>query len=465
MRFINRKLELSSLNKKWAENKPQLVIIYGKRRVGKTELIKQFIKDRPAVYFLADKRTKNEQFKELGQIIGRKFKDSILERNGFVDWLEVFEYLSTKVKDRFILAIDEYPYLVEVDNATSSIFQKGWDQYLKNSKIFLILAGSSISMMESEALIYKSPLFGRRTGQILLTPLSFKSSWQFFPGKNFSDFLRIYAVTGGMPAYLLQFNPELSFLENIKSKVFLRTEFLYNEVEFLLKEELREPKNYLSILKAISFGRNKFSDLVNESGLPRNIIHKYLSVLENLQILQKEVPVTERNEQKSRKGVWRISDNFIRFWFQYVFPHKSDLEIGRFEEVIRKLEEQLPVLEAVTYEKVCQEILWELKDKIIPIEKVGRWWEKDSEIDLVGLNSQTKQIIFGEAKWSEKQVGTNIFYDSKRKATLVDWGKSSRREYFILFNKSGFTKDMRILAKKEGVFLVQKNKLLTKEGG
>ena len=250
IKFINRDRELKFFDEKFAEKKANFIILYGKRRVGKTELIKHFIKNKTAVYFLADKRTEVEQLKELGILFGEHFKDDSIKNNGFKSWIEVFNYIKTKSDKKFIFVIDEYPYLTEVNKATSSIFQKGWDEYLKNTDIMLILSGSSISMMESETLIYKSPLYGRRTGQILLKPLTFRESWEFFPGKSFDNFLDIFTITGGMPAYLLQMSDEMSLEENIKTKIFRKTEFLHNEVEFLLKEEFREPKNYLSILKS-----------------------------------------------------------------------------------------------------------------------------------------------------------------------------------------------------------------------
>jgi len=188
MKFINRETELNFLNDKWAKKNPHFIVIYGKRRVGKTELIKQFIKEKPAVYFLADKRTSLEQLRELGRIMGTYFKDSLLEKQGFEEWLDVFRFLKERDGNHFVFVVDEYPYLVEIDKAISSLFQKGWDEYLKDSKIFLILSGSSISMMESEVLIYKSPLYGRRTGQILLKPLSFKKVGNFFLTKILRNF-------------------------------------------------------------------------------------------------------------------------------------------------------------------------------------------------------------------------------------------------------------------------------------
>jgi AAA+ ATPase superfamily predicted ATPase len=463
MKFLNRTQELASLDNKWNEHVPHLVVVYGRRRVGKTELIKQFIKNKPAVYFLADRRTTTEHLREVGRLFGAYFKDFVLEKRGFGEWMEVFQYLERYLHEPFVFVIDEYPYLVEVDRSISSVFQKGWDEHLKNTNIFFIMCGSSISMMESEALTYKSPLYGRRTGQILVQPLSFHESWKFFPKQSFDEFLGIYTITGGLPAYLMQLSPELSLKENILKKIFPNTEFLHNEVEFVLKEELREPKNYLSILRAISMGKRKFGEIANETALEKNVLTKYLNTLEHLKLIEKEVPVTEKNLLKSRKSLYVITDNFFRFWFQYVFPYKSSLEIGQFNEVLRIINESFPLLQAATYEKVCREVTWNLSHKIFQFERVGKWWEKEQEIDVVGVNRQTGQILFGEAKWSVKPVGINIFEALKRKAHLVDWEQNSRKEHFILFSRNGFTKEMLNVAKKENVFLVEKDRLL--EGG
>ncbi|MFH1542416.1 MAG: ATP-binding protein [bacterium] len=462
MKFINRQSELGFLNGKWAEDVSQLVIIYGKRRVGKTELIKQFIKGKPAVYFMADKRTPIEQLRELGRLIGEHFKDETLINNGFPQWLDVFKYLKEKAKKPFVFAVDEYPYLVEVDQATSSLFQKGWDEILKESKVFLILSGSSVSMMESEALLYKSPLYGRRSGQILLKPLSFKQSSEFFPHKSFEEILAIYTVTGGLPAYILQIDPNISIQDNIKAKIFPKTQFLHSEVDFILKEELRETKNYLSILKAISWGKRKFGEIINDTGLQKNIITKYLHILDRLQLIEKEVPVTEDNLHKSRKGLYQISDNFVKFWFQYIFPYMSDLEIERYSEVQKKLAESFIILQASVYENVCRELVWDFQTGLFQFERVGKWWEKNKEIDLVALNNSTGEILFGECKWSSKPVGVNIYEDLVKKAASVQWQRGKRKERYILFSKSGFTKDMIKLAKEQDILLVEKNILLAK---
>ncbi|MFA4830902.1 MAG: ATP-binding protein [Patescibacteria group bacterium] len=473
MPFINREQELKALNEKWQSNIAQFFIIYGKRRVGKTELIKQFIKDKPAIYFLADKRTTADQLRELGQIVGSYFKDEILIKNGFGDWIEAFSYLKTKTTDTpLVLTIDEYPYLTENDKSTSSLFQKGWDEYLKNTKIFLILSGSSIAMMESETLNQSAPLFGRRTGQILVDPLNFSQSRKFFPEKSFSDFLNIYTITGGMPAYLKQFEGGGEMSEEIKKKIFNKTAFLYNEVEFTLKEELRETKNYLAILRAIALGKRKLSEIVNEVGLDKATANKYISVLINLRLVEREVPITEDKPDKSRRGLYKISDNFFVFWFQYIFPYKSYLEMDNYDYVLEKMFSGLKYddnvnfgfksIAAHVYERVAVELLIAWQDNFFAFERVGRYWDSDLEIDVVGFSTSEKKIIFGECKWSEKPVGTNIYEDLKKKAAKVDWNKNDRKEYYILFSKSGFTEEMIKIAKNDGVFLVEKDVLVAK---
>ena len=473
MPFINREQELKVLNEKWQSSIAQFFIIYGKRRVGKTELIKQFIKDKPAIYFLADKRTTAEQLRELGQIVGNYFKDAILIKNGFGDWIEAFSYLKTKTTTKpLILAIDEYPYLTENDKSTSSLFQKGWDEYLKNTKIFLILSGSSIAMMESETLNQSAPLFGRRTGQILVDPLNFSQSRKFFPEKSFSDFLNIYTITGGMPAYLKQFEGGGEMSEEIKKKIFNKTAFLYNEVEFTLKEELRETKNYLAILRAIALGKRKLSEIVNEVGLDKATANKYISVLINLRLVEREVPITEDKPDKSRRGLYKISDNFFVFWFQYIFPYKSYLEMDNYDYVLEKMFSSLKYddnvssgfksIAAQVYERVAVELLIAWQDKIFAFERVGRYWDSEQEIDVVGFSSSEKKIIFGECKWSEKPVGINIYEELKKKAAKVDWNKNDRKEYYILFSKSGFTEEMIKTAKNDGVFSVEKDVLAAK---
>lgn len=460
MKLINRVEELSGLEAHWKKQASQLVVIYGKRRVGKTSLIQAFSQGHHHVYFLADKTTESENLKALGRAVGKRFEDSILMKNGFKDWYDFFEYLKQRVKTKTVIAIDEFPYLAEGNKAISSVFQKGWDETLSKLPIFLILCGSSIGMMESETLAYKAPLYGRRTAQILVRPFSFLDAWNFYPKHNFAKFLETYSVTGGNPAYLLKLRDAKNLKDALLRYILKPVELLFEEVEFILKEELREPRQYMSILRAISFGCCKFGEIVNETGIEKSSLHKYLFTLEDLYLIEKEVPVTEKNPEKSRRGLYQITDQFVKFWFNYVYPFKGELEIGNTISALAQWEKSFDQIIAANYELASREILRKHQAKLFAFARVGRWWEGNEEIDLVAVNESTREILFGEAKWSNKQVGTNIYEDLKRKATKVNWGSKGRKERFALFSKSGFTPDMKKLAKRDRVLLFEQDKLV-----
>ena len=460
MEFIDREKELSALENFWKMHNAQLIVIYGKRRIGKTELIKQFVKDKPHIYFLAEKISEQENLKILGKIVGEYFNDSILEANGFGNWQIFFEYLEKHLNKKVVIAIDEFPYLAETNKGISSIFQAGWDEHLKNSQVFLILCGSSIAMMESEVLAHKAPLYGRRTGQILLKPFSFYEASEFFVGLPFEKRLQFFSVVGGNPSYLIRFDPKKSLEVNIKEQILSKESPLYNEVEFILFEELRELRNYFAILKAIAYNRTKISEIVNETGFEKGNLHKYIFALEDLQVIQKEVPITEKNPLKSRKGIYKLQDQFFKFWFKYILPNKSRIEEGRIEYVLNLIISDFNTLVAENYEHIAQEIVLKNEDRFFSIDKIGRWWDRNEEIDLVGFNEREDKILFGEVKWSNKQVGTNVYNDLKRKAKLVDWGTENRKEYLCLFSKSGFTDEMKRVAQEEKVILFEEDKVV-----
>lgn len=461
MKFINRESELNFLNEKWLEESAQLIIIYGKRRVGKTEISIQFAKDKPHLYFLCERISERKQLSKFTVAVGEYFKDEFLPSEGFKDWETAFKYISNK-KEKLVIIIDEFPYLVETDPAIPSTFQKAWDLYLKNSRVCLILSGSSISMMEETALFYKSPLYGRRTGQFLIKPFRFKEAKDVFPGKSFEEILSIYSIVGGTPLYLNKFCNK-DYLDVVKEEILKKGQPLYEEVEFLLREELREPRNYFVILEALSLGKHKLSEIINETGFDKSTVSRYVSILDSLQITRKETPVTEKLPEKSRNGIYMIDDNFFNFWFRFVFRNRALLEENRITEVILKIREVMPALLAKNYERISGEILLEaiLAKKVLSeFETYGRWWDKNEEIDLVAINNQTNEILFGEVKWSNKPIGTNVYEDLRMKSQKVEWGRKNRKEYFALFSKSGFTPDMRRISKKGKIYLFHKDKVV-----
>lgn len=466
MAFVDRERELGWLEERWRAPGAQLLVVYGRRRVGKTELLKQFIHGKPAIYVLADRRPEREQLREAAARAGAHFGDAFIGRKGFESWLEAFEYLQARLgrghrnrARRLILAIDEYPYLVENNSATSSLFQKGWDETVRHLPLCLVLCGSSMAMMESEILVQRAPLYGRRTGDLQVRPLDFRGARRFLPPrKPFEASVEAYAVLGGMPGYVRQFRFDRALERNVREQILTPGAFLFREVDFLLKEELREPRNYLAILRAVGQGKRKFGEIINETGLAKNILHKYLHVLERLQLIEREVPVTERAPHRSKRSLYGLQDPFVAFWFECVYPFVSDLELGETGPALRRFRELLPHLLGRAYERIARESIRRNEGVPFPISRVGRWWDAEGEIDLIGVNEEMNGILFGEVKWSRRPIGLDILRDLKAKAARVEWGRRGRREVFALFARGGFTPDMRKVAREEGILLFEKDR-------
>lgn len=269
-------------------------------------------------------------------------------------------------------------------------------------------------------------------------------------------------MVGGTPLYLNKFQKG-GWLKVVRQEILRKGEPLYEEVEFLLREELREPRNYFVILEALSLGKHKLSELINETGFDKGTVSRYISILESLQITTKEIPVTEKMPEKSRKGIYKIDDNFFNFWFRFVFRNRSLLEENRIDEVLAKIKQEFPGILSKTYERVAGEVLAKAVSKEkskLEFQRWGRWWDKEGEIDLIALNAQTQEILFGEVKWSNKPVGTDIYESLKTKSRMVVWGKKNRKETFALFSKSGFTPDMLRKAREEKVLLFEGDRLV-----
>lgn len=461
MRFVNRQNELSFLEKTYRTEGFQFVPVYGRRRIGKTRLIQEFIKDKRAIYFLADSVSEPGQLKNLGKILGEYFNDSILMDAGFRDWYQFFSYIREKQKTRLIFVIDEFPYLVNSNPAISSIFQKGIDENIKQSNVFLILTGSSIGMMEKEVLFYKAPLYGRRTASLEVKEMAFDALKEFFPDKEFEELVKIYSVMGAIPAYIEKINSRYDIFRNIKELILNKGTFLYNEVEYILREELREPRNYFVILKAIAQGKRKLSEIINETGFEKSLVARYLDILRSLGFVEKHVPVTEKHPEKSKQGLYRLHDKFFAFWFKFVFPNRNRLEIENVEPVLKLIKDAFEHHISTIYEDVCIDLFKGLtKDGLIQYTTIGKWWSKDGEIDIVALDEEAKTAYFGECKWSNKKVGDDIYQNLLAKSRFVDWHKDKRKDRFILFSKSGFTRRMIEISEREKVLLVYRDKVL-----
>ena len=452
MTFVNREKEMETLNKEYKKEN-SFVVIYGRRRVGKTTLIKEFIKDKKAFYFFADKQNENLQIERFKNQIAENFKDEILKKIEIKDWDTLFEYLITKISnEKFVLVIDEFQYLSLINKNFSSIFQRIYDEKLKDKNIMIILCGSLISMMYSETLAYDSPLYGRRTAQIKLQPIKCKYYNKFFKNKSTQDLIELYSITGGIPKYIMSIDREQSALYNIEKNLFDKNNYLYSEPKFLLQEEVNDLSRYFSILNAISIGHTKMSSISSYLQINAGGISAYISKLIELDILEKEIPITE-NIDNSKKVLYKIKDNYLKFWFAYIYPYQSYFEIENLSYVKNKINNEFELYVSKIYEDLARESIWE--NIPFPLLKVGRWWDKNTEVDIVALGENNK-IVFGECKYSKKQVNLSILKQLQEKAKNIKWNNNNREEYFILFSKSGFSKELEELAQIEKNIILKK---------
>lgn len=464
MKFIGRQAELSKLNAEYTRDS-SFVVIYGRRRVGKTTLIKEFLKKKTAFYFLATEELESQSMKRLAGVIARTTKNALLQKATFTDWLDLFQVIADyKPEEKKVLVIDEFPYLVKTNSAFPSILQNAWDEILKDSNVMLILSGSLIGMMKKYALSYDSPLYGRRTAQIRLAPLSFTDIYTVRK-MPFAQAVEQYAVTGGVPKYLEFFEDDRPLEEQLKDAVLSKSGFLYEEPNFLLKSESLTAVNYFSIIKAIADGNHKLGKIAGALGQETSALTQYLSTLTDLSFVEKKTPITEKNPEKSRKGLYFISDNFIRFWFRYVYPYKGELELDNMQIVLDEIKKDfIQKFVAFAYEDICRNIFADLcRDGTIPfvLSRIGSYWlndfDGDTEIDVVAVDHQNKQVFAGECKFHAKPVDAPVYFALKEK---VDSAAEIRKAFpgydvlFGVFSKSGFTQRMLDTAKENNRLLL-----------
>lgn len=449
--FIDRAEELQTLENEYQRPGSALVILYGRRRVGKTTLITEFIKDKPALFFLASEEPETQNRTLFRQKAAEFTGNPLLEQANITSWDIIFQtIIHTSFSQKPVIVIDEFQYLGKVNPAFPSIFQRIWEEILKEKSIMVILCGSLISMMESQTLAYSSPLYGRRTAQIRLKQIPFRYYNQFFTD-NTPDLIERYAVTGGVPKYIELFSDATDIYDGIARHILNRSGYLYDEPYFLLQQEVSEVGSYFAILKTIASGNHKLSDIAKVLEIKQTNLTKYLKTLIDLDILEREIPITEENPEKSKKGLYQIKDNYIRFWFAFIYPNRNFIETGNSTFVMNKIRNHIVEHHiAFVYEDICREAMWELNAKDFwpfYFSKVGRYWNTTTEIDIVALDPDDKNIIFGECKYWKEPVGINILSALKEKTQQVDWNKGARTEWFVLFSKAGFTEELQALAK------------------
>lgn len=439
--FIGREREVAALDRLYESNKFEFAVIYGRRRVGKTALINHFIDNKEAIYFMGVESNEKQNLENFSKSI-IEYSSGIEAETSFLSFQAALEYVfKLAEKKRFILAIDEYPYVARSSKSLASTLQLLIDKYKDTSKLMLILCGSSMSYMEDEVLAYKSPLYGRRTAQMKIFPFSFDEACRYLKNYSDEDKALAYGIVGGTPQYLLQMDDRLSIEDNIKNTYLNPISFLYEEPTNLLKQEVREPAIYMAIITAIAVGASRMSDISNKVGEDSNICANYLKSLINLGIVKKETPYGEKT---SRKSIYSIEDNMFRFWYRFVPNNNSVIMRGAADIVYRRIEPQLSEYMGAVFEEICKQYLWNLLlngNSPVEFSELGSWWgndpieKKQTEIDIMGEQDK-KTALFGECKWTNEKVDLGVLETLIKRSNLFSYVNV----HLYLFSKSGFTK-------------------------
>ena len=419
--FVDRKTECEELKKVLDAGGFAFAVLFGRRRVGKTRLLLETLKGRNHVYYLA---VEKENLRYFSAAVTQKYPEA---GNLKEDWEVLLDFLKDNTS---VLVIDEFQNLVREDKAVLSLFQRAIDTNLKDGELKLVALGSSVSMITSELMQYRSPLYGRRTYTKKVVAMDFLSIRGFFPKARAEELAEIYGFADGIPYYLEKIRPPFwSWLEGeLRSPSFVK-----DELDFMLRYEFEDLGTYKMILEAIAKGKTTVSEIKDYARMQRTDVSPYLSKLINTGFVRRELPLTE--PVRSKMGRYYIADQFVAFWFRFIYPNLSNLEEGIYSaSSVRK---DYPQYMGIVFEKICKQSLIQLiKQGKLSYDKVGKWWHKDAEIDLVAVNNEKKEILFAECKWQDNVVPHQLLARLKEKTVDVRWSNEHRKEKFALFAKS-----------------------------
>ena len=437
--FINRNQELTQLQKLYESSKSKLAILYGRRRLGKTCLLKEFSQHLPHCYFMADKAGKQSLKSNMALALSLALDEPLMQKMEYPTWYDLFSAFDRfrNRDEKFIFIIDEYQYLCQVDSGFSSYIQKWWDEKWQDDNIMLILCGSVTSMMYKETMADSSPLYGRAAAQILIAPFSYHHIQDFLPDKTENDLIEMFALSGGVPRYMELLQEHSSMAEALSNLVLNKNGILYSEARYLLHEEISTPNTCWSILHALGSGTTKISEIGSRLALPANQLTRYIDLLKDLFLVKREVPVLEKNPAKSKKGIYLVDDFFVRLWFGAIYPYDSFLEFGQREQILERLAPLIRQHIAYCYEQMCRDFI-KVNRQHFDIVRLGRQWGKDYEIEICGVDKNNHLSLIGECKWSHKKIGISVLDSLQQKIAQHNLPLAKAPTY-CLFSKSGFT--------------------------
>lgn len=452
MPFYNRVRELAAIHRACHSDRSELFILYGRRGVGKSRLLAEAVRDIPHIFYKATREALPLQLQELAVTVRDAYPDAFLP-GPFPSFETFLDFLAAMAQrqpnERVVAIVDELPYLADVDPGLLTTLQHWRDRSRPISNLKLFLAGSYVSFMESQVLNVNAPLYNRRTDSLRLDPLDYAEAALFFPGYSPRERIEVYAILGGMPSYLEQFDPTRGWEENLRETALQSSTYLHEEPNWLLLQELRRDTVYGSVLRAIATGNRKPSDIARAIGRrSASEIAPWLQTLVGLRLVRREVPITDRNRPGSRNSLYWLDDNYLAFYYRYVDPGRSLIAQGRRDRVLERIKASFHEYVArPPFEQVCRQFVWGAyaADRLPPdldFDAVGSWWNGSQEIDVVAQEG-TSTTLVGSCKWRNVPMHRGDLNGLQR--TLASAWKVLNPvpdPWYALFSREGFEADL-----------------------
>lgn len=449
--FVAREDELELLDTLWDSPRASMLILYGRRRVGKTRLLTHWLTrfhPNSGIYWVAEPTSALDQLRSFSQALynyATPDEPAPLDFT-YANWEQAFRQVALlAATEKLVLFIDELGYLIEVNPALTGILQKSWDRWMSQSNVILALSGSQMGLMQ-RMFSYDAPLYGRATAQVKLPPLPFSATHEFFPNYNAKQRMLLYSIWGGVPAYWERLDPKLSILENVRNQLLPSNTLMQEEPRLLLQDFISDPHNYVGIMRAIAGGAMTNNRISTRTGLARGHISKYLSVLRDTGFVARSVPVTE-NPAQSRRGHYSITDPYLRFHYRFLSAHQAKLALGEQQHILDNISHNLAdFIEQNSWTELCRE--WLLRastHNIIPhtLQQVGGAWHRSAQIDVVGINDENHVLVVGDCHWQEEEATVAQFEILLNRVgnIIPKHGKHMWQIYFVSFASSGWAKD------------------------
>lgn len=463
MSFVSREMELALLDNLYHRDGAQFLILYGRRRIGKTALVTHWGRelDEPYLYWMASQTSATNQLRNFSQALFQFLNPgtAVTPTFSYPSWDAVFaEVARLAANRRVVIVLDEFTYVMQADSEVPSLLQKAWDHHLKQSNVFLVLMGSLAGIIQRTALDYQSPLYGRATARLKLQPLSFGALATMLPNYNSEQRVAVYTITGGVPAYIELFDDTLNILQNLQQRIVTPANVMLSDAVFLLHEQLDDPRNYIAVLEAIAAGFHRLTEIATMAGIDRSNITKYLAVLRELGYVERIVPATLRRPEKSRQGRYVITDPYLRFYYRFLAPHRTAIEQGRIKQTTSLLYDHLlDFIGTHTFEELCRDwvsIVAEMNEFPFLPERTGSFWSKQAQIDVLAINWRTKDILLGECKWGQNGVSQTVIQTVLDKADNVLPQQVSWHVHYAFFSRTGFTQAAQLLAQQHNAQLI-----------